>query len=331
MAINNSSFMNSSVGGKWGQYELVKHLGAGSFGEVYQGLNANSGEHVAIKLEKRDNRHQQLLLEAKLYRILGGTLGIPKVHTYGIDGEYNVLVIELLGQSLESLFSQCGRKFSLKTVLMLCEQTITRVEYLHENNFLHRDIKPDNFLVGIGARSHVVYMIDLGLAKKYKSTSTQQHIPYREGKSLTGTARYASIATHLGWEQSRRDDMVAIGYMMLYFLCGALPWQGLNAQGREEKYKKIMESKMSTTLDELCEGASEDFVKYFRYLSTLDFEDRPDYDYCRQLFRDRFKKEGFEMDYQYDWLQTGSGSPRSKTYRSDKKSKHRYIRRSADH
>lgn len=329
---NTSSFMNTSVAGKWGKYELAKHLGAGSFGEVYLGVNASTGEQVAIKLEKRDNRHQQLLLEAKLYRILGGTLGVPKVYTYGIDGEYNVLVIELLGQSLENLFSQCGRKFSLKTVLMLMDQTLTRVEYLHENNFLHRDIKPDNFLMGVGTKSHIVYMIDLGLAKKYKSTSTQQHIPYREGKSLTGTARYASIATHLGWEQARRDDMVAIGYMMLYFLRGALPWQGLNAQGREEKYKKIMESKMTTPIDELCDGAPEEFIKYFRYLSTLDFEDKPDYEFCRQMFKDRFKKEGFELDYQYDWLIKGSGSPRSRQYRSEKKSKqHRYVRRSADH
>jgi len=319
-----SSFQGSK-GGKWGKYELAKHLGAGSFGEVYLGIDQNSGEQVAIKLEKKENSH--LLLEAKLYRILGKALGIPKVYTYGIDNEFNVLVLELLGQSLENLFSLCGRKFSLKTVLMIMDQILNRVEYLHENNFLHRDIKPDNFLMGIGGRSHIVYMIDLGLAKKYKSTSTQLHIPYREGKSLTGTARYASIATHLGWEQARRDDMVAVGYMMLYFLRGALPWQGLNAQGREEKYKKIMETKMATPLEKLCEGAPVEFVKYFRYLSSLDFEERPDYDCCRQMFKDLFKEEGFELDYQYDWLvKYNNNSPRNGNRLKpglDRKSKHR--------
>ena len=189
------SLCNLVVGGK---YRLHKRIGSGSFGVIYLGNNIITGEEVGIKLEEVRCRHPQLFYESKIYRYLQGGAGISNIYWYGVEGEFNVMVIDLLGPSLEDLLNLCNRRFNLKTVLMLADQMITRVEYIHAKNFLHRDIKPDNFLIGLNRKMTCVYIIDFGLTKKYRDPKTQQHIPYREGKSLTGTARYTSINTHLG-------------------------------------------------------------------------------------------------------------------------------------
>ncbi|KAG0485069.1 hypothetical protein HPP92_009148 [Vanilla planifolia] len=218
--------MEPRVGNK---FRVSRKIGSGSFGEIYLGYHLQTNEEVAIKFENVKTKHPQLLYESKIYRILQGGTGIPNVKWFGVEGDYNVLVMDLLGSSLEDLFNFCSRKLSLKTVLMLADQMINRVEFVHSKSFLHRDIKPDNFLVGSGRRANQVYIIDFGLAKKYRDSSNHQHIPYRENKNLTGTARYASMNTHLGIEQSRRDDLESLGYVLMYFLRGSLPWQGLKA------------------------------------------------------------------------------------------------------
>jgi len=280
---------------------LGRKIGSGSFGDIYIGTNVQTGEEVAIKLESIKSKHPQLLYESKLYKILAGGVGVPNVHWYGVEGDYNVMVIDLLGPSLEDLFSFCNRKFSLKTVLMLADQMVNRIEYVHAKNFIHRDIKPDNFLIGLGKKANQVHIIDFGLAKKYRDPKTQQHIPYREGKNLTGTARYASINTHLGIEQSRRDDLEAVGYVLMYFNRGSLPWQGLKANDKKDKYDKIMEKKMSTPVEVLCKHFPSEFVTYLNYCRSLRFEDRPDYAYLRRLLKDLFFRDGYQYDFVFDW------------------------------
>ena len=161
-----------------------------------------------------------------------------------------------------------------------------------QNLFAYRDIKPDNFLMGLGKRANQVHIIDFGLAKKYRDPKTHVHIPYRENKNLTGTARYASINTHLGIEQSRRDDIESLGYVMMYFLRGSLPWQGLKAATKKQKYEKISEKKMVTAIEILCRGFPTEFVTYFQYCRSLRFDDKPDYSYLRKQLRDLFTREG---------------------------------------
>ncbi|KAB2019670.1 hypothetical protein ES319_D07G012500v1 [Gossypium barbadense] len=290
--------MEPCVGNK---FRLGRKIGSGSFGEIYLGTNIQTNEEVAIKLENVKTKHPQLLYESKLYRILQGGTGIPNLRWFGVEGDYNVLVIDLLGPSLEDLFNFCSRKLSLKSVLMLADQMINRVEFFHSKAFLHRDIKPDNFLMGLGRRANQVYIIDYGLAKKYRDSSTHQHIPYRENKNLTGTARYASMNTHLGIEQSRRDDLESLGFVLMYFLRGSLPWQGLKAGTKKQKYEKISEKKVSTSIEALCRGYPTEFASYFHYCRSLRFDDKPDYAYLKRIFRDLFIREGFQFDYVFDW------------------------------
>ncbi|KAJ8389144.1 hypothetical protein AAFF_G00123500 [Aldrovandia affinis] len=293
------------------RYRLGRKIGSGSFGDIYLGTDISVGEEVAIKLECVKTKHPQLHIESKIYKMMQGGVGIPTIKWCGAEGDYNVMVMELLGPSLEDLFNFCSRKFSLKTVLLLADQMISRIEYIHSKNFIHRDVKPDNFLMGLGKKGNLVYIIDFGLAKKYRDARTHQHIPYRENKNLTGTARYASINTHLGIEQSRRDDLESLGYVLMYFNLGSLPWQGLKAATKRQKYERISEKKMSTPIEVLCKGYPSEFATYLNFCRSLRFDDKPDYSYLRQLFRNLFHRQGFSYDYVFDWNMLKFGANRA--------------------
>ena len=287
-------------------YQITKKLGNGAFGEIWKAVNLKSKQEYAIKFEEINSKHQQLYAECRIYLWFHSdstvlAQAIPQVVYYGIEGNKSIMIMDLLGPSLEDLFSKCKKKFSVKTVLMCADQMIKRVEYIHMRRIIHRDIKPDNFTIGHNKNSHRIFIIDFGLAKKFMS-SGGEHIKYREGKGLTGTARYASINTHLGIEQARRDDLESLGYVFLYFLRGSLPWQGLKARNIKDKYEKIKEKKILTKVDDLCTGFPEEFNKYLSFCRKLKFTEKPDYSYLRGLFKNLFKSLGYEYDYQYDWV-----------------------------
>ncbi|KAH8995391.1 kinase-like domain-containing protein [Lactarius akahatsu] len=284
-------------------YRVGKKIGEGSFGVIFEGVNLLNSQSVAIKFEPRKAEAPQLRDECRSYRILAGCTGIPQIYHFGQEGLHNILVIDLLGPSLEDLFDMCGRKFSIKTVCMAARQMITRVQTIHDKNLIYRDIKPDNFLVGRpGTKvANLVHVVDFGMAKQYRDPKTKQHIPYRERKSLSGTARYMSINTHLGREQSRRDDLESLGHVFMYFLRGSLPWQGLKAATNKQKYEKIGEKKQTSPIKELCEGFPEEFGIYLNYVRKLGFEETPDYEFLRELFAKVMKNNNDVDDGVYDW------------------------------
>ncbi|KAK9381257.1 kinase-like domain-containing protein [Kockiozyma suomiensis] len=290
-------------------YRVGKKIGEGSFGVIFEGTNLLNNRQVAIKFEPRKSDAPQLRDEYRTYKILVGCVGIPNVYYFGQEGLHNILVIDLLGPSLEDLFDWCGRRFSIKTVVMVAKQMITRVQTIHEKNLIYRDIKPDNFLIGRPGtkNANLIYVVDFGMAKQYRDPKTKQHIPYRERKSLSGTARYMSINTHLGREQSRRDDLEALGHVFMYFLRGGLPWQGLKAATNKQKYEKIGEKKQTTQIKDLCEGFPEQFEKYLTYVRNLGFEDTPDYDYLRDLFTQALRSVNEVEDGEYDWMKLNGG------------------------
>lgn len=285
-------------------YRLGRKLGYGAFGEIYEAVNTVTGEKVAVKLELVTAEYPQLAYEKRIYERMVNTRGIPRAHYFGTEGDYNVLVMDLLGKNLEDTFNKCGRRFSLQTTLLLTDQMLSIVEAVHDEGFIHRDLKPDNFLMGNATDPQSVYLVDFGLSKCFWNPETDEHIPSRSGKHLTGTPRYASIKNHQGFEQGRRDDLETLGYIFIYFLAGGLPWQDIQTSSKRARYNEILKMKRTMLRDgSLFEGLPDEFRLYFRHVTGLEFQERPDYDYLKSLFRTLYQKQNYQT-HVFDWDRT---------------------------
>lgn len=281
------------------RYKLLKKLGSGSFGSIYQAEYEQ--KLYAIKLEEKIKQQNLLEHEANIMSYLRSP-ALPIVSAFGYSRQHNILVMELMGKSLEDIFEEFPyKKFSVRCVCNIGFQMVEILEFIHNKHIIHRDIKPDNFVVGLNEKRKYIYILDFGLSKKYRSSKTLKHYPVIKSKNLTGTARYASINALNGLTQSRRDDLEAVGYVLMYFLRGRLPWQGIPVRNKEERYRKIMEKKQSTSAEELCKGFPRQFTDYINYTRNLAYEQEPDYDYLKNLFITTLNDQGFNIDCYYDW------------------------------
>ena len=280
-----------------GKYRILSKIGEGSFGKIFQGVNSYTDEIVAIKIEK-SSESSLLKNEAKIYKLLEDNPGIPKLRSFGKEGVFNYMVMDLLGKSLEDCRVDCGGTLSLKTVLGLGVQMLRRIETIHENGIIHRDIKPDNFLIKDG--SNLVNVIDFGLARRY-TDKNGNHIKEESGRKLTGTARYASLNVHKGFTPSRRDDLESIGYVLLYLLLGKLPWQSIKCNDKEKRYMMIGENKSSLSPWEHFPNVPCEFILYIIYCRKLEHDEDPDYDYLRNILINLYKHHGYPADNIYDW------------------------------
>jgi serine/threonine protein kinase len=251
------------------KYKLLEKIGEGSFGFIFKGINLRTSEHVAIKMESISSSSKLLKNESKIYQYLNDIDGIPKVRWFGTDSINNYMVLDLLGESLESL-KQRKTVFSLKLVLQIGNQILTLLKSLHKHGFIHRDIKPDNFLLGLGNKNNQIHLIDFGFCKPYLVNGT--HILNKPTSSLVGTPNFASVYAHDLNELSRRDDLISLGYMLLYFLNGSLEWQV------ERNPDKIKSMKWNLGTDSVI-------LKYLQAVTNLEFKEEPNYELLFDFFK----------------------------------------------
>lgn len=315
--------MNITVKDK---YVIKKKIGEGSFGKIFQATHKITQEKVAVKINYGENDNIILKNEARIYTILSDIKGVPNMRNFGMDGSYNFMVLDILGPSLLDLKNNYGignkkghKTLSLKTVLSMGLQMLRRIESIHAKGFLHRDIKPDNFLFGSERYPYVLYFIDFGLAKKYcKYTATEEttahdieHIQCETGRNITGTERYVSVNVHDGLTPSRRDDMESIGYVMIYLFMGYLPWSKsttFNSKDSmqensldEEKDLDVRDIKNNISHWMLENCVPREFITFMEYCRSMKFEEKPDYNYLRTLLLNLFKHKQFSVDNNFEW------------------------------
>ena len=281
------------------KYKVTKKISEGNFSKIYQLEEISTNDKYACKIEAKKAKQPMLEYEYKILDYLRGE-HIPIIKLYGSSGDYNILIMNLLGKSLDYYIKKL-EKFSIHTTAMLAYQIINILQYIHLRGIIHRDIKPGNFVMGLDTKSLDVYIIDFGFAKKYKSMTKDKIYPMTEGHELTGTSRYASINAMKGMQQSCRDDLESLGYMLYFFLKGNLPWMGIKEKNKENLDKKILEKKIETTSELLGQDLPIQFCEFLDYAKNLKYEDTPDYNLFKGKMMQVINAGGQKFDKIYDW------------------------------
>ena len=280
---------------------------------IHEGKNELTQEPVAMKFEKNKSKFELLESEAYILFLLKG-LGIPRVISFGKTTNYKVLVEELLGQTIYLIWNKkINDKNKLNDICLIAIQCINRLEYIHSRNIIHRDIKPFNFVFG-RKDPNLIYLIDFGISRKYRSSKSGNHIRYKKLNSINGSMRYMSINCNKGYEQSRRDDLESLGYLLIYLIKKTLPWIHIEKQNidSKEKFLKICSIKSTIKPEELCSGLPIEFCQYIKYCRDLRFEQQPNYNYLRNLFIEVIKANEKFIDIrfihfmQFSWLKNNN-------------------------
>ena len=281
-------FLNKII---FGKFQTMKLIGKGAYSRVFSVRNIANKKTYAMKVQDRSELYGNLENEAyNLYQLKG--LGIPKIISYGHYRKYNVLVMELLGKALDKLFIEninIGEKLRKKDAILAGIQMIDRIEHIHSKNLLHLDIKPDNFLVG-EPDSSLLYIIDFGFTKQYKSFRTGKHIQYSKKSFFNGNLLFSSARTMNGIESSRRDDLESLGYVLIHLFSKELPWKNLHYKNKNEYAQKAFRLKKTLPLETLCKDAPKEMIDFMKYVKSLKFEEEPKYDYLRNLLENSIKK-----------------------------------------
>ncbi|KAI0719778.1 kinase-like protein [Cerioporus squamosus] len=289
-----------------GIYQVTHLLGEGSTGDVWQAFNILTGLRVAIKthlIPVDPDLPAVLPYEAKVLELLRDSEpGIPKIHWSGVDGNHHVVVMDLLSPNLSSLRRVCRGSFSLRTICMLAEQMIARVQFIHSRGIVSGDIKPQNFAMGSYSNARTVYLFDFSNAELFINPSTGAHIPFRVGRlTPAGTTRYASVAAHKAHEVSRRDDIESLLYTLLELYHGQLPWEELCNRRDPRFYDQVAGMKEGPEFRDFLSESLPEFRSFHAHCTGLSYGQAPDYAFLRGLFRERMQREGWYYDWVFDW------------------------------
>ena len=307
------------------KYKIIKKIGKGSFGMVYIGQQMNTEDYYAIKFEPKSQTDLILERESYILYYLRG-FGIPEIITYGHNTKYNILVQTLLGKSINNIFFQYYNQFCMKDICMLGIQILDRLEYIHSKYIIHRDVKPDNFLIG-NPDVNNIYIIDFGLAKKYMSSRTGKHAKFCINKKWSGTSRFASANSLRGVAQSRRDDLESLCYLLLYLMKGSLPWDNVYGINENEEILLIYKIKKFMKPEILFLNLPKETAEFFKYCKKLEYEQQPNYNYLRKLLLNILNYANEKNDLNFSWINKNQSDISSCSNNIDKNKFKRIVKR----